>query len=161
MTTTTDTAEVTEVTALTPADLLPCAEEDSDNCYWNAWERVNGEGQSFYVIDGQYTYCAPDQIFAEDLSCVSPDFYLTPEEKAEFEVPVDAGVDEEAEVEETTPEVTQGPAEEPTETVQVISSATETTELALTGPIDATLGLLIGTLLVVLGALAARKAALR
>ena len=33
--------------------LRPCEFEDSDNCYWDAGERGNGRGQSFYVINGQ------------------------------------------------------------------------------------------------------------
>lgn len=36
-----------------PADSLPpCATEDSDNCVWDAAKMGNGEGESFYVVDG-------------------------------------------------------------------------------------------------------------
>lgn len=31
--------------------LPPCPTEDSNNCYWDAGERGDGYGQSFYVID--------------------------------------------------------------------------------------------------------------
>jgi hypothetical protein len=35
-------------------DMEPCAEEDSDGpCYWDAQERGNGIGHSFYVTDEQ------------------------------------------------------------------------------------------------------------
>lgn len=37
-------------------NLPPCPTEDSDNCYWDATERGNGEGRSFYVVDGEVTY---------------------------------------------------------------------------------------------------------
>jgi len=37
-------------------ELPPCEEEDSDNCYWDADTRGNGEGHSFEVRDGVYTY---------------------------------------------------------------------------------------------------------
>jgi hypothetical protein len=33
--------------------LPPCAAEDSDNCYWLASERGNGEGTSFVTVFGQ------------------------------------------------------------------------------------------------------------
>lgn len=39
-------------TALT----TPCAQEDSDNCYWNAATRGNGVGNSFVVVNGTYFY---------------------------------------------------------------------------------------------------------
>lgn len=34
----------------------PCAEEDSDNCYWNASLQGNGEGSSFVVVNGTTYY---------------------------------------------------------------------------------------------------------
>lgn len=38
-------------------DSLPaCATEDSDNCYWDAQTMGNGQGRSFYVINGSVTY---------------------------------------------------------------------------------------------------------
>ena len=38
-------------------DRLPtCPTEDSDNCVWHADQSGNGEGRSFYVLDGQVTY---------------------------------------------------------------------------------------------------------
>ena len=40
-----------------PDVLLPCATEDSDNCWWDGGE--NGEGLSFVVIDGEITYLLP------------------------------------------------------------------------------------------------------
>lgn len=39
--------------------LPPCAEEDSDNCYWSASERSNGLGLSFVTINGNTYYLAP------------------------------------------------------------------------------------------------------
>lgn len=40
-----------------PHEVLPaCPSEDSDNCYWDASTRGNGEGDSFYVVDGTVTY---------------------------------------------------------------------------------------------------------
>lgn len=36
--------------------LPPCLTEDSDNCYWDSATHGNGQGRSFYVIDGQVTY---------------------------------------------------------------------------------------------------------
>ena len=36
--------------------LPECATEDSDNCVWLAEDRGNGEGRSFYVVDGEVTY---------------------------------------------------------------------------------------------------------
>lgn len=36
--------------------LPECATEDSDNCVWLAEDRGNGEGRSFYVLDGEVTY---------------------------------------------------------------------------------------------------------
>lgn len=35
--------------------LPPCAYEDSDNCFWDAELRGNGEGQSFYTLNGTTT----------------------------------------------------------------------------------------------------------
>lgn len=32
--------------------LMPCATEDSDQCYWDAQEQGNGQGRSFVVLDG-------------------------------------------------------------------------------------------------------------
>lgn len=32
--------------------VLPCATEDSDNCYWNADEMGNLKGTDFVTIDG-------------------------------------------------------------------------------------------------------------
>ena len=38
-------------------DRLPaCPTEDSDNCYWDGGLYGNGEGRSFYVLDGEVTY---------------------------------------------------------------------------------------------------------
>lgn len=36
--------------------LVPCAEEDSDDCYWDADTRGNGYGVSFVTIDGVTYY---------------------------------------------------------------------------------------------------------
>lgn len=36
--------------------LPPCAQEDSDNCYWDAANMGNGKGKSFVTIDGTTTY---------------------------------------------------------------------------------------------------------
>lgn len=36
--------------------LPPCAEEDSQNCYWDASERGNGIGRDFIDINGQVIY---------------------------------------------------------------------------------------------------------
>lgn len=36
--------------------LLPCPTEDSDNCYWDAATRGNGQGTSFIVVDGVVYY---------------------------------------------------------------------------------------------------------
>lgn len=33
--------------------LPPCEYEDGNNCYWDALARGNGQGVSFYVINGQ------------------------------------------------------------------------------------------------------------
>lgn len=44
--------------ALSP-DPLPsvaCATEDSTNCVWDADTQGNGQGRSFYDIDGEVTY---------------------------------------------------------------------------------------------------------
>lgn len=39
--------------ALVPSPALPpCAAEDSDNCFWDATVRGNGEGRSFVSLDG-------------------------------------------------------------------------------------------------------------
>lgn len=35
-----------------PVSLPPCPTEDSRNCYWDATERGNGRGKSFYDVDG-------------------------------------------------------------------------------------------------------------
>lgn len=46
-----------EVNASNAAHSLPaCATEDSDNCYWDAATRSNGQGHSFFVISGHVTY---------------------------------------------------------------------------------------------------------
>lgn len=39
-----------------PSELPACLTEDSDNCYWDAPNTGNGEGKSFYIIDGFITY---------------------------------------------------------------------------------------------------------
>lgn len=36
--------------------LPPCASKDSDQCYWDAPNRGNGKGRSFYRLDGRTTY---------------------------------------------------------------------------------------------------------
>ena len=36
--------------------LPPCPVEDSNNCFWDARQRGNGKGESFYVIDGVVSY---------------------------------------------------------------------------------------------------------
>jgi hypothetical protein len=36
--------------------LVPCPEEDSRNCYWDATRQGNGIGTSFVNIDGTYYY---------------------------------------------------------------------------------------------------------
>lgn len=36
--------------------MLPCEYEDSDNCVWDAPYRGNGQGQSFYALNGQVYY---------------------------------------------------------------------------------------------------------
>lgn len=40
------------------AEILPACqtEDEAGFCYWDASERGNGEGVSFYVIDGLVTY---------------------------------------------------------------------------------------------------------
>lgn len=35
---------------------LPCASEDSVNCFWDASEQGNGQGESFYVDDAGQIY---------------------------------------------------------------------------------------------------------
>jgi len=41
--------------------LTPCETEDSDNCYWDASTRGNGEGVSFITLNG-VTYYAGLQL---------------------------------------------------------------------------------------------------
>jgi len=36
--------------------LPPCASEDSDNCYWDASERGNGQGTDFVALNGMVYY---------------------------------------------------------------------------------------------------------
>lgn len=36
--------------------LPPCPTEDSANCKWVAEDHGNGEGRSFYDLDGEITY---------------------------------------------------------------------------------------------------------
>lgn len=36
--------------------LPPCASEDSNQCYWDAPNRGNGKGRSFYRLDGRTIY---------------------------------------------------------------------------------------------------------
>jgi hypothetical protein len=38
------------------SSLIPCATEDSDNCWWDAQNMGNGTGTSFEVRDGVVTY---------------------------------------------------------------------------------------------------------
>jgi hypothetical protein len=47
---------VTSVSLIAEALDTPCAQEDSDNCYWDAEEQGNGEGTSFVAIDGNVYY---------------------------------------------------------------------------------------------------------
>lgn len=42
-----------------PLDLPPCPTEDSDNCYWDADVRGNGQGISFTVRNGNVYYVPP------------------------------------------------------------------------------------------------------
>lgn len=39
-----DLPPLTKVSESTPGSLPPCAEEDSDNCYWDADTMGNGQG---------------------------------------------------------------------------------------------------------------------
>lgn len=45
-------------TLMDVSELPPCATEDSTNCFWNAAENGNGQGQSFFNIDGESYYLA-------------------------------------------------------------------------------------------------------
>lgn len=42
----------------------PCEFEDSTNCYWNAQEQGNGQGNSFVDIQGE-AYYSVDEIFGD------------------------------------------------------------------------------------------------
>ena len=66
------------------SELAPCEFEDSANCYWDASERGNGQGDSFVDVDGTayyvgvHTECltAPETcVIAEDGSMVGQTFY--------------------------------------------------------------------------------------
>lgn len=66
------------------SELAPCEFEDSANCYWDASERGNGQGDSFVDVDGTayyvgvHTECltAPETCtVAEDGSMVGQTFY--------------------------------------------------------------------------------------
>jgi hypothetical protein len=39
-----------------PNQLVACATEDSDNCFWDAAVRGNGEGTSFVTLNGVTYY---------------------------------------------------------------------------------------------------------
>lgn len=55
----TPTMTVTVTPEPTPAPsstLPPCEYEDSDNCFWDAQSRGNGEGTSFVVLDNIVYY---------------------------------------------------------------------------------------------------------
>ena len=43
-------------TPTSTVDLPPCEYEDSDNCFWDAQSRGNGEGTSFVVLDNIVYY---------------------------------------------------------------------------------------------------------
>lgn len=51
------------------AFLPPCATEDSDNCYWDALERGNGQGTSFVSYKGKWYYMDPAPICTTDAVC--------------------------------------------------------------------------------------------
>lgn len=51
--------EFTAEAAPEAAYLPPCAEEDSDDCIWDASARGNGEGMSFIAYHGQVYYWEP------------------------------------------------------------------------------------------------------
>ena len=53
-----------------PAAFLPdCKTEDSDNCYWDALERGNGQGTSFVSYKGKWYYMDPAPICTTDAVC--------------------------------------------------------------------------------------------
>ena len=45
-----------ETTTYPRFQIPECKTEDSDNCFWNAQVRGNGEGRSFIVLDGRVFY---------------------------------------------------------------------------------------------------------
>lgn len=47
------------VESITFPDLPACEQEDSENCYWDATVRGNGEGQSFVHWNGEVIYYVP------------------------------------------------------------------------------------------------------
>jgi len=51
------TDRIADAGGMCEGPLLPeCETEDSDNCAWDATVQGNGQGRSFYVIDGKVTY---------------------------------------------------------------------------------------------------------
>lgn len=51
------TDRIADAGGLCEGPLLPeCETEDSDNCAWDATVHGNGQGRSFYVLDGHVTY---------------------------------------------------------------------------------------------------------
>lgn len=59
---------ITQAHASAPAiPTTPCQYEDSTNCYWNAQTMGNGQGQSFYDVDGQTYYVDASQLPTTDV----------------------------------------------------------------------------------------------
>lgn len=54
---------------LPEAYLPPCATEDSENCFWDAMERGNGQGTSFVSYKGKWYYMDPAPICTTDAVC--------------------------------------------------------------------------------------------
>lgn len=46
----------TKGTTVTMTPLPPCRTEDSDNCYWDAFNQGNGDGMTFITYRGETTY---------------------------------------------------------------------------------------------------------
>ena len=56
------TDRIADAGGMCEGPLLPeCETEDSDNCAWDATVQGNGQGRSFYVVDGQVTYTGEGQ----------------------------------------------------------------------------------------------------
>lgn len=71
-----------------------CAEEDSQNCYWDRDLQGNGTGSSFFDVEGDVTYttpiedhtCAPGFVIVAPRECGLPQTYKIEESKV---VPTD------------------------------------------------------------------------